>query len=1075
MMNRLILSIFAMLFVAGSAFAQTTVTGTVTDNYGPVYGVAVILDGTTVGTTTNASGNFSITVPDPQTAVLVFKFVGMNDVVEHLNGRVSNIEIRMIETANQLEDIVVIGYGTQKRANLTGAVASVSGEVLARTPVTSVAEAMVGKLPGVQITAVDGSPDAEIMIRVRGGGSITEDNSPLILVDGFEVSSLNDIPPTDIESVDVLKDAASTAIYGARGANGVILVTTKQPQEGRISVNVHSYIQIKTLSKKLDVMDPYEYVLMQWERQRARGAGNGATFSNQYGQPYEFYIYQGEEGIDWQDEIFGSNPIAKYFDVNLNAGTQNTKYKFTYSHNNSPGVLIDNGLIQSNLNFTINTKLSDHFTLEYRTRFINRVVNGDGTEGVSLLTALRTPPTRGLDDFMSIPSDNTYFDPDLFEEVTLFDPVEESAQNWKKRTRRTFNTQAALTYHILPGLSFRTEFGYEYQYDENRRFYGRETSTGRNNGNLPATQWSLTKNIKWQFTNVLNYNFTLEDRHDFQVMVGQELKNDDTSTSTYRARYFPEFISGPDAFNNITLGSPYESSSTGRSPIKVSSFFGRVNYGLDDKYLATFTIRADGSTKFSPSNQWGVFPAGALAWRINNEDFLKDNRDISNLKLRLSFGTAGNDRIQADLFRAYYGASWDNYAPGWTDGGNYYYTFYNQTYLWNPDIKWETTLTRNLGIDFGFWRERLNGSLDFYWNTTKDLLVPSDIPSSSGYTKIMSNYGQTSNKGIELALNGYIIEKEDFFLNATMNIGWNKTKIDRLASGETEWISTSGWGGTSQKNTDDFRAYVGSTKGQMYGFVNDGMYWFDDFEYKGSESTTYTWDLLPGVANSINLSGDPVKPGNAKFKKLTDYDPNDPNSMIVGDEDRTVIGKTTPKFSGGFGFNGKWRNFDFNVFFNYMYGFDVYNANKVVLTSWWDGDYKNLSMLVSKDKRFRNYDDMGNDLRRDQEALTKLNENATMWNPYSIGSPIMMSYGVEDGSFLRLNTLSIGYTIPQKITKQVRLNQVRIYATGYNLWTITGYSGYDPEVNIDVGLTPNIDYNSYPRSRTYTFGIQLGF
>lgn len=467
-MNKIIISIFTLLLVAVGTSAQV-VTGTVTDDLGPVIGAAVMVEGTTIGATTDLDGNFSINVPNAKTAVLVVRYVGMNEIKEPLKGRTSGILIKMTEAVGQLDDVVVIGYGTQKRGNLTGAIASVSGKVLEKVPTASVAEAMVGKLPGVQITSVDGSPDAEIKILVRGGGSITQDNTPLILVDGFEVGSLNDIPPTDVESIEVLKDAASTAIYGARGANGVILVTTKKPMEGRVSINVNAYLQTKTLSNKLDVMDPYEFVLMQYEYERQRSS-NPTGFFDRYGRANELYIYQGDEGTDWQDEVFGTNPVAKYVDISLNGGTEKTKYKFSFIHQDQPSVMVNNGLKQNNLNMTLNTKILDKLTFEYRTRVVHKVVDGSGTEGVSLLSALRQAPTRGLDEYMTLPEDNTYFDPESYDEEVRFNPIEESERNYRKRISKTFNTMGALTWDILKGLTFRSEFGYEYSTTENRRF-----------------------------------------------------------------------------------------------------------------------------------------------------------------------------------------------------------------------------------------------------------------------------------------------------------------------------------------------------------------------------------------------------------------------------------------------------------------------------------------------------------------------------------------------------------------------------------------------------------------------------
>lgn len=1070
--NKHVVNILAVFLLALNVYAQSgvTVTGVVRDELGSVMGATVIIKDTKTGAVTGFAGNFSLIVKNPKTAVLLITYIGKEDVIVPLNGRTSGIEVIMKESLSELNEVVIIGYGTQKRGNITGAISSIKGIELAKVPSTSVAEALVGRLPGVQVTSADGSPGSEVMIRIRGGGSITEDNSPLILVDGFEVSSLNDIPPTDIESVEVLKDAASTAIYGARGANGVVLVTTKTPKAGKISVNIHNYVQIKTLANRLDVMDPYEFVMMQYEYARQRSS-NPTSFFNRYGHANELYIYQGDAGTDWQEEIFGTNPIAKYMDVNISGGSEKTKFKFSIAKQEQPGVLIGTGLSQMNLNFTLNTKLSDKITFEYRTRLINRTIDGSGTAGVSLLSALREAPTGGLEDYMTVPEDASYFDPEDYEDRVRFNPKQESDKNFRKRNARTFNTVGALTWKITDGLSLRSLFGFEYKYSEDSRFWGVDTGTANANNNQPVVSWGITQSPRWQLSNVLNYKFTLKDLHSIQVMLGQEMKEQKSFGKKYSSRYFPEDITGPKALDNLALGTPYENSSSSGSPNRISSFFGRVNYGFNSKYLATFTVRTDGSTKFGPDNRWGVFPAAAFAWRMSNEPFLIDSETISNLKLRLSYGVSGNDRITGDLYAKYYGVSRNN-SVGWGETDHYYYNFYNTKYLRNPDVKWETTYTRNLGIDFGFFNERIRGNLDFYENTVKDLLVPSDIPGVSGFSKIMTNVGQTSNKGVEFAINGALIEKKDFQMNLSFNIGHNKNKIEKLASGEKEWILSSGWAGTQLLNDDDYRAYVGGTKGLIYGFVNDGFYTMDDFE--SFDSQNRTWILKDGVVNSKNLSGDP-RPGNAKFKKLTPVDLTDSNTYVIGDKDRKVIGDTNPDFSGGFGLNAVWKNFDLTAFFNFIYGFDVYNANKIMMTSWYGNSQNNLGMEVSLDKRWRNFDDMGNEIRYQPEVLAKFNENATMWNPTSMGRPIAMSYAVEDGSFLRLNTLSLGYTIPQNFTRKAAINRVRLYVTGTNLFVWTNYSGYDPEVNLETGLTPNIDHNAYPRSRNYTLGLQVSF
>jgi len=706
-MNKKIYSTVAALMLSASMMAQNgTITGNVSDDMGPIIGATVKVQGSSEAVVTDMDGNFKLqNVKNPNKAVLLVSYVGMQDAKEEVNGRTSGINILMKENLGQLDEVVVVGYGTQKRVNLTGAVASVSGKSLEKVPTTSVGEALVGRLPGVQITTADGSPDAEQTIRVRGGGSITQDNNPLIIVDGFEVSSLNDIPPTDVESIDVLKDAASTAIYGARGANGVILVTTKHPNEGKMTINVNSYIQTKELANKLDVMDPYEYVLMQYEYARQKSS-NPTGFFNKYGKASEYYIYQGDEGYDWQDEIFGSHPISSYTDVSVSGGTDKVKYKLAFIHQDQPSVMEGNGLRQNNINGQLNIKLFKFLDLEYRTRYLNKTVKGAGTDGISLLSALRQAPTEGLDDYMDVPKDNDYFDSSTMQEVTRFNPIEENQMNYKNRKNKFLNTQVALSWKIAKGLTLRNEFGYEENSQYIKRYYGKGTSNYKNNGNLPMVTQDQSEGKKWQITNVLSYNFSL-DKHDFQTMVGQEMKSSESKSRSFSTRYFPEGTSASQAFDNLALGTPYENSSSYGSPTRISSFFGRVNYSYDDRYLATFTLRADGSSKFSKNNRWGVFPAAAFAWRASQEKFLKDVKWLSNLKLRLSWGESGNDRISANLYKYLYGIS-SSRPAGWGEESRFYYKFYNTSYPVNPNVKWETTVTRNLGLDFGLFHERLS-------------------------------------------------------------------------------------------------------------------------------------------------------------------------------------------------------------------------------------------------------------------------------------------------------------------------------------------------------------------------------
>ncbi len=1060
-----ILSVILMLAAVFTAAAQgtSTVTGTVLDKDGAVIGATVIVKNTKIGTATDFDGNFKLEGVNAKDGVLVVSYVGYKTQEVPLKGRTEGIEVMMSEDSNMLDEMVVIGYGVQKRGNLTGAMSSVEAKAIERIPVTNVGEAIVGRMPGVQVTTPDGSPDAEVSVRIRGGGSITQSNEPLVLIDGFE-GSLNDIPATDVDNIQVLKDAASTAIYGARGANGVVLVTTKHPSQGRAVVNLNAYVQTKELSNKIDVLDPYSFIRANYERIRPKGVATGYT--NTFGQPYEWYIYEGYKGNDWQDKIFGTHPVSWATDASLTGGNDMAKYKLSFMHQDQPSVMPDNGLTQNNLNANLNLKLFSFLNTEFRLRYLNKTLTGRGTEGVGLLSSLQEQPTNGLQDFTTAPENNELVDEDSLVDFYHYDPLENNRRYYRNRYSWMLNTGGSLTWTIAKGLTLRNEFTWEKFYQDDRQFNGSNSnSTSKTYG--PNLTEQEDQRTKWQITNTLNYNFDINEDNEFQIMLGQEMKHESTHFTRVSIARFPENITADKAFDNFALGTPLNNPTSGSpSAVRISSFFGRVNYSFADRYLATLTMRADGSSKFSRGNRWGFFPAAAVAWRMSNEKFLQDVTWLSNLKLRLSYGHAGNDRIDSDLFLKLYKVGDTSKSPGWGEQQTYFYDF-NLRYPINPKVKWETTITRNIGLDFGMFNERLNGTLEFYWNTTKDLLLATQIPGDTGFTNMMTNIGQTSNKGIELNLNAYIIERPDFTLGLNFNIGFNKGKIDKLAGNEQSFYAAAG---NVDINSDVYWYNVGQTMGTIMGYINDGFYRVEDFTY---DEVARTYTLKPGIVDCSLLTGD-LSPGYPKFKKVNE-DPNDPNRYVLTADDRKIIGKTTPKTSGGFGVNATWKGFDLNAFFNFMLDFDVINLNKInlAMASGNNSLHRNFSKEFSN--MYYRFDEMGNDMFYDPEKWGEMNKNATIWNPRNITKSYISTYGVEDGSFMRLQTLTLGYSLPKSVLKALGMSKFRIYATGYNLFTITKYSGYDPEVNIGQGLTPNIDYNLYPRSRTYTFGMQLTF
>lgn len=1053
-------------------FAQNRqLKGTVTDDTGaPLAGVNVQVKGTTNLTQTNASGNFTIQVPTSGNPQLVFTYSGYTSLT--LAAAATDMAVRLEKNVSSLEDLVVVGYTTVRKKDLTGATSSMSGRDVEKIPVTSVAEAMTGRLAGVQVTTTDGAPGAEIVIRVRGGGSVTQDNSPLYIVDGFPVASINEIATTDIVSIDILKDASSTAIYGARGANGVVIITTKSAKAGKTAISFNSYLQGRTLPKKLDVLSPYEFVLAQYEYARVRSQTDVDNFTKYFGVYEDLELYKAQKGTDWQDRLFGDIAMSQQHNVSLTGGTDKTKFSFSVTNNKDNGILVGSGYNRTYMNFKLNHEISSRLRFELGSRFTNTVVDGAGTSGGSSLRTsdgINTRPVNGIADQIII--DPTGPD-DEYEQFlkSLINPIELAAQDYRKRVDKTFNTNAALTWNVLKSLTYRSEFGLNLNFGNNKRYYGPLTGESRNNGgNMPLAEITDYSNTSYRWANTLNYKLR-KGIHDFSFLVGQEVLAGTVLSTFNRSEQFDINLPPDRVFANMALGVPdrYE---TFKGPgDNLMSFFGQAFYQLKNKYLLTVTARADASSKFAPGKRWGIFPAMALAWRISQEPFMQNVDFVSDLKWRVSYGEAGNNRIQNDLWRRTYRIS-TNRPIGFNDVPQAYWGAASSI-LVNPDLQWETTITRNTGLDFSIFNNRVSGTLEFYWNTTKDLLVQSDIPSYLGYSTQMRNIGQTSNKGVELTLNATLVNKKDFTLSGFFNVGFNRSKIDKL-DGVDEKPFNSNWAGTDLKTQDDFRAIVGQTVGLMYGYVTDGFYGVEDFESYNPTTRVYT--LKPGIPNvGAFMGGLSLRPGLLKLKDLN-------GDGVITAADRQIIGSAQPKHSGGFGFNATYKGFDLATFFNWVVGNDVYNTGRIAFNMYYRTTYGNMLTTMNYNDRFKYIDAAGNQVT-DLAELAKLNANAKIWSPFSMGTaaPVFHSYAVEDGSFLRLNNVTLGYSLPKKWISSIGMSKLRIYATVYNAFLWTKYSGYDPEVSATrnsaySALTPGVDYSGYPKSRTYTLGLNVNF
>lgn len=1068
--------------IAGEISAQT-VKGTVKDNTGePIIGATVKEKGTTNGTVTDVDGNFILKVSGKKS--LVVSYLGMKQQVVDINGK-STVDVTLQDDATSLNDVVVIGYGSVKKKDLTGSVATIKGESLTKVPVPNVGEALAGKLPGVRITTTDGSPDAEVLIRVRGGNSITSDNAPLYIVDGFPTSSINDIASNDIEDITVLKDASSTAIYGSRGANGVILITTKSAQGGKTRINYNGFVQTKTIAKRLKSMGTYDYIMSNYEYAMLRGADNVKSFEKQFGVYDDLDIYKSIDPIDWQDDMFGADVTSTQQNISLTGGNEKTKFSLSGTYDFNGGLMPNNDYSRYSFSFKLDHDINKNLKFGLNARVSDQLVNGQGTQGgtykIRTSQAITSVATKGLSAYIT-PDFSTMSDDEYQEylnsQMTL---AEQAARYWRKKNQRNYQFNASLDWKTpLKGLTAHAEAGYTYRFDEQKDWWGATTTNASYEGGLPLAEWKKTntKNMREEVN--VTYDKILGKVHHFNVMVGQEISSSRGDYNLMHGSKYSESYTPDMVFDNFSKGqgTPTVKSYTNAED-NLESFFARFNYTLLDRYLLTVTAREDGSSKFTDGNRWGFFPAGALGWRVTDEPFMKDTKKwLSNLKLRLSFGSSGNNNIPSTAALELYDVDSGTKRYGVGDIENHYYSL--GSVLSNPNLTWETTITRNLGFDFGFLNQRINGTFDFYWNTTKDLLIQHNI-TAPGYTTVFENSGQTSNRGIELDLNASIVQKKNFTLDLNFNIAYNKSKVDKLANGVSYLPFSSGWAGTDNKNQEDYIAYVGDPIGEIYGWVCDGYYTTNDFS--SYDATTGKYTLKDGVATSSLFGGViGVRPGTMKLRDIN-------NDGVVDSKDRTVIGHASPKWQGGFGLSGTFlRDFDFSANFTYSIGNDVYNANKIASTQQYrSGSYPNMLDIMRPSNCYSYLNPETGDLITSLADLAYWNEGGNglgakkYWSPYTWGSAVVAptSWAIEDASFLRLQSVTLGYSLPKSLISKVGIQNCRFYVTVTNLFCITGYDGYDPEVSSYVrnssysGLTPGVDYSSYPKSRGWTFGINL--
>lgn len=1060
---------FILVFVSMSAYAQSlTVTGKVIDSEGyEVIGGSVTIKGAAgVGTVTDVNGNYSLKVNDASKDVLVFSYVGMTSQEVKVDGR-SVIDVTLKADAVMLEEVVAIGYATVKRKDLTGSVASVNSKELSKVPTSDITQALAGRMAGVQVMQSEGAPGASISICVRGGISITQSNEPLYIIDGFpSEDGMSTLDPAEIETIDILKDASATAIYGARGANGVVVITTKSGgKEGKATVTFDSYVGFKKVAKKLDVLSTREFALLDYERRyySAFTAKNStqedldkavANFEALYGKYADIDAnYANRAGIDWQDQTLGRTALTQNYRVGVSGGTDKLNYNLAYSYYDEEGAMVYSGNKKHNISFNMNHKLNDRLSITARISYDQMKIYGMGTsEGGDRFNKMQhilqyrpMVGINGTDDLLLGDED-----PLLVDDTgnVMQNPLLSAAEETKDREYRTFQANGGFTLKLIKGLSFRNTTGMRYQTRRNDTFYGDKSITAKRssiNGSIQNIE-----NSSFQTSNVLNYNWAGKG-HDITAMLGQEYVNRWNRSFSAAAANFPNDDIG---LGDLSLGLPTAVSSSENYDDKLLSFFARFNYGFKDKYLFTASFRADGSSKFGKNNKWGYFPAFSAAWRLGEEEFIKNLNIFSDLKVRLGYGMAGNNRIDSyvslPMLTSVTYPNGDSTQPG-----------YVSKQIPNPNLKWEANKTFNFGLDFGFFNQRLTISPEFYINRSSNLLLNAKLPTSSGYDSMVINAGETENKGIDLTINSTNIMTKDFTWNTAVTLSHNKNSVKKLTGEDVQlWEASFGY------NQNTHIIGVNQPLGQMYGYVTDGLYQVSDFDY---DEATKTYTLKDGVPYSGKKTD--VKPGMWKFKNVDGSEDNK-----ITENDKTVIGNAYPKFYGGINNTFTYKDFDLSIFLTYSFGNDVFNATKLTNTKT-ALQNKNVLDIANSSNRWVVVNKKG-ELITDPQEMADINKGKTVAAVYDneIGDTYIHSWAVEDGSYLKLSNITLGYTFPRKMLSKIGISKLRLYATGSNLLTWTKYTGFDPEVStMGSGLTPGVDFGAYPKSRSFVFGINLAF
>ena len=1039
-----LLLVFPMILFAQSKEIQ----GIVKDENGqPLPGASIVIKGAAIGASTDFDGKFTINVPSDG-EILVISYIGFKTKEVKIGTEV-NFTIQLETDANTLEEVVVVGYGTMRKSDITGSVTSIKVDETAAQQNSTVDQLLQGRAAGVQVIQ-NGTPGSGVSVRIRGANSLRGNNEPLYVVDGVIIASagedaqgagggneqqesqngLNGINPRDIEKMEVLKDASATAIYGSRGANGVILITTKKGKNGKTSISGYLTTSVSEINNRIDVLNGIDFAKYQNESNLV--SGNGPKYEISGGEAYPINYTDGVASIsdtamrqvNWHDEIYKQG-LSTSIGASFSGGNDKGNYYVSTGYN-SLGGIVDNSKLQ-NGNFSINLtqNMSERFKIDAKmSAFMadgNFAQDGNRAGGnqsfignVVRYTPLVDENGGSLEDEDGISGPYTWIND--FEDVS-------------KENR--FIGSLALTYSFkVKGLKYKLQAGGNMRNKERRRFYGLTTAQGKqSNGVLSISDLNQKT---YQINNLLTYNRTFKQKHRINALAGVTYDVRDTNNELYEVTDFSttEFTHKKPSYGQL-ITRPQEIIYL---KSQLLSFLSRVNYSYDDRYIVTGTFRADGSSKFSKENRFSYFPSFSLAWRAINESFLEDSNSVSELKLRLGWGSTGNQGISPYQTFANYGPTL--YAT-LSEGTGVGFVPLN---IGNNDLKWETTNQYNVGLDFGFWNNRLTGTIDAYEKQTDDLLQLESLPGSTGFSNLLINRGSINNKGIELSLTGVLIDKEDFSIEIGGNIAYNKSEIQKLGipdspiyiDGELE--ERSYYLGDNISTGSYFKSPAnifieGEEMGLFYGYETNGIY------QEGDDITVA--DMQPGDVRIVDQNGD------GEITLL----------------DRTFIGNPNPDFVYGGFVTLNYKRLSFNVLMNGVSGNDIANGN-LLRTGVASGQATNISPAAYHEA-----------WRADEpsNAYPRIGYNKDN-NAAAITDRI-----IEDGSYFRLSNVTLGYDLP--VENSNVFSRVNMYVSGVNLLTVTGYSGYNPEITnfMNNGNIIGVDWNGLPNSRTYMLGLNLNF